>query len=244
MKPVIGGVAALIAAALAVVPAQAEIVQTPPGSTTGVQISVAMDNDWQFADAECLFIPILATYGRADDTSILGETTVTKVGAGQTDNGETDNEGTFLVLPGDPVSGQVLDEVFVCPADGTGEYHLDTIARAIAPNAEESVLLDPLTFWVRPAQSSFADVSATSIKGGVRVVGTVVAGEGAATGVIEVRYATPAKKRTWSAPLITAIDQGAFSLVIPKTLAAGTRIKATLTRCSWCSRTTQTARVR
>ncbi|MEL0126380.1 MAG: hypothetical protein VW929_04240, partial [Actinomycetota bacterium] len=86
--------------ALFSVPAYADIVQSPAGSTASVQVSVTLDNDWQFADAECLFIPLLVTYGRADDTSILGETTVTKVGSES-----VRNEGTFLVLPGDAVSG-------------------------------------------------------------------------------------------------------------------------------------------
>ena len=96
-------------------PAYADIVQSPAGSTASVQVSVTLDNDWQFVDAECLFIPLLVTYGRADDTSILGETTVTKVGSES-----VRNEGTFLVLPGDAVSGQLLDEIFVCPPTAPG----------------------------------------------------------------------------------------------------------------------------
>ena len=73
--------------------------------------------------------------------------------------------GTFLVLPGDAVSGQLLDEIFVCPADGTGEYRLSTVVRAIGPASEDSVELDPLTFWVRPASSQISRVTAVSSAG-------------------------------------------------------------------------------
>lgn len=218
--------------------AHAEVVQTPPGAVSTVQASIAIDNDWQFMDSECLLIPLLVTYGRADDTSILGELTVTKPAAP-----DLANEGTFLVLPGDPVSGQLLDEVFVCPADGTGEYRLSTIIRAIEPTAEQSFNLDPLIFWVRPAVSTMADVTARSIKGGTSVSGTVRAGESAATGFVEVRYRVPGKQR-WSAPTIVPVEEGNFSTVVPRTLPANTRIKATLTGCSWCSRVSDIVRVR
>ena len=189
------------------VPAHADIVQSPAGSTASVQVSVTLDNDWQFADAECLFIPLLVTYGRADDTSILGETTVTKVGSES-----VRNEGTFLVLPGDAVSGQLLDEIFVCPADGTGEYRLSTVVRAIGPASEDSVELDPLTFWVRPASSRISRVTAVSAR--------------------------------WGAPYYASVTDGRFDQVVPQSIAPGTRVKVTLTRCSWCSRASRTARVR
>ena len=222
------------------VPAHADIVQSPAGSTASVQVSVTLDNDWQFADAECLFIPLLVTYGRADDTSILGETTVTKVGSES-----VRNEGTFLVLPGDAVSGQLLDEIFVCPADGTGEYRLSTVVRAIGPASEDSVELDPLTFWVRPASSQISRVTAVSVHEGTRVRGRATAGasidKSAATGVVEIRFA---KNRRWGAPYYATVTDGRFDHVVPQSIARGTRVKATLTRCSWCSRASRTARVR
>jgi hypothetical protein len=222
------------------VPAHADIVQSPVGSTASVQVSVTLDNDWQFADAECLFIPLLVTYGRADDTSILGETTVTKVGSES-----VRNEGTFLVLPGDAVSGQLLDEIFVCPADGTGEYRLSTVIRAIGPASEDSVELDPLTFWVRPASSQISRVTAVSVHEGTRVRGRATAGDSidktAATGVVEIRFA---KNRRWGAPYYATVTDGRFDQVVPQSIARGTRVKVTLTRCSWCSRASRTARVR
>jgi len=122
-----------------------------------------MDNDWQFIDGECLLIPVLATYGRSDNTSIIGELTVTKPS-----DPAVSNDGTFLVLPGDPVSGQLVDEIFVCPADGTGEYRLSSVIQAIEPATEQSFPLDQLTFWVRPATSQMSEVSAISTKGGIR----------------------------------------------------------------------------
>ena len=219
-------------------PAQAEVVQTPPGAVSSAQVSIAMDNDWQFIDSQCLLIPLLATYGRADNTSILGELTVTKPSAP-----DLVNEGTFLVLPGDPVSGLVLVEVFVCPADGTGEYRLSTIIRAIEPTIEQSFDLSPLTFWVRPAVSNMTAVTARSIKSGTSVSGTVRAGDDAATGFVEVRYRVPGKQR-WSAPVVAPVEEGSFSTVVPRTLPADSRIKATLTGCSWCSRVSSIVRVR
>ena len=217
-------------------PAGAEIVESPPAAVATAQVSVAMDNDWQFADAECLFIPILATYGRSDDTSLIGETTVTKVGST-----DTANEGTFLVLPGDPVSGQVLDEIFVCPADGTGEFRLSTVVRVIEPSAEQSFELDPLTFWVRPADSRFTNLTARLTKGGVRVRGRVAAGESTATGVAEIRFSDGGR---WNAPQFASVEEGRFDAVLDRSVAPRTRIKVTLTRCSWCSRVSQVARAR
>ena len=218
--------------------AHAEVVQTPPASVSTAQVSIAIDNDWQFMDSECLLIPLLVTYGRADNTSILGELTVTKPAAP-----DLANEGTFLVLPGDPVSGQLLDEVFVCPADGTGEYRLSTIIRAIEPTVEQSFDLDPLTFWVRPAVSTMTEVTARSVKGGTSVFGTVRAGEDAATGFVEIRHRVPGKQR-WSAPTVAQVEDGNFAALVPKTLPANTRIKVTLTGCSWCSRVSDIVRVR
>lgn len=218
--------------------ARAEVVQTPPGAVSSAQVSIALDNDWQFTDFECLLIPLLVTYGRADDTSILGELTVTKPSSPG-----LANEGTFLVLPGDSVSGQLLDEVFVCPADGTGEYRLSTIIRAIEPTVEQSFDLDPLTFWVRPAVSRMTGVTARSIKGGTSVLGKVRAGDDSATGFVEVRHKVRESQR-WSAPTVVQIEQGEFSTVVPRSLPVGSRIKATLTGCSWCSRVSSTVRVR
>jgi len=207
-----------------------EIIKTPAGEVVTAKVSVTMDNDWQFVDAECLFIPILATFGRADETSILGETVVSKP-----EIGGTANEGTFLVLPGDSVSGQLLDEIFVCPADGTGEYRLDTTIRAISPDSEQSFTLDPLTFWVRPASSQMTSVSARSTKGGTRITGQVRAGEVAATGVVEIRLRAPGTRR-WRPSVSVPVDDGTFVALIDRSLPPGTRVKATLTGCSWCSR--------
>lgn len=217
--------------------ARAEVVQTPAGAVSSAQVSIAIDNDWQFTDSQCLLIPLLVTFGRADDTSILGELTVTKPSLPG-----LANEGTFLVLPGDPVSGQLLDEVFVCPADGTGEYRLSTIIRAIEPTVEQSFDLDPLTFWVRPAVSQMTAVTARSIKGGTSVSGSVRAGDDMATGFVEVRYRVPGGTR-WSSATVAPVEEGNFSVVVPRTLPADSRVKATLTRCSWCSRVSGIVRV-
>lgn len=224
--------------ALASAPAMADPVTTPPGGVASAQVSIAMDNDWQFIDSECLFIPILVTYGRADDTSIVGETRVTKV-----DSVDTANDGTFLVLPGDPVSAQLLDEVFVCPADGTGQFTLNTTIRAIEPAIEDSFSLDALTFWVRPAASTVSGLRAMTVKGGTRVRGRVLAGEGEATGIMEIRYRLPGKKR-WSKPEVAPIADGVFAYVTDRMLPRGTRVRATLTRCSWCSRASASTVVR
>ena len=155
------------------------------------------------------------------------------------------NEGTFLVLPGDAVSGQLLDEIFVCPADGTGEYRLSTVVRAIGPASEDSVELDPLTFWVRPASSQISRVTAVSVHEGTRVRGRAMAGDlsdrSAATGVVEIRFA---KNRRWGAPYYASVTDGRFDQVVPQSIARGTRVKVTLTRCSWCSRASRAARVR
>lgn len=218
------------AVAVAPNPARAELVATPPGEVTTATVSIAMDNDWQFADAECLFIPILATFGRADDTSILGETSVTKTGSGQ-----VPNEGTFLVLPGDPVSGQLLDEIFVCPADGTGEYRLDTTIRAIGPDSEESFALTPLAFWVRPAITTIEDFAVRATKGGVRITGDTTAGDGVATGIVEIRYRLPGSTG-WRLATSVPMTGGSFVALVDKQLPPGTRFKATVTKCSWCSR--------
>jgi len=227
LRPVFAGGCAVALLTVASGVASAEIVTTPPGSVSTATVSIAMDNDWQFLDSECLFIPILATFGRADDTSLLGETLVTKPG--------TSNEGTFLVLPGDPVSGDLLDEIFVCPADGTGEYRLDATIRAISPDSEQSVALDPLTFWVRPAVSEMTSVTARSTKGGVRIAGQVRAGEADATGFVRIRYRTPGADR-WRTDSTVPVEDGQFNAVVERSLPPGTRYQATLTRCSWCSR--------
>lgn len=218
-------------------PGYAQIVETPPGAVSSAQVSLAMDNDWQFLDAECLLIPLLATYGRADNTSIIGEVTVSKLG----DPGVS-NDATFLVLPGDPVSGQLLDEAFVCPADGAGEYRLSTLIRAIEPTAEQSFSLDPLTFWVRPATSRFEELVASHVKGGTRVSGVVRAGTAEATGIVEIRIKRPGSSR-WNLVERAPIEGGSFSAMIERTLPERTRVRATLTGCSWCSRVASTTRV-
>ena len=216
----------------------AEVVETPAGMVSSAQVSVALDNDWQFLDGDCLFIPVLATYGRADDTSIVGELTVSKLS-----DPAVANEGTFLVLPGDPVSGQVLDEIFVCPADGTGEYRLSTLIRAVEPRAEQVFELAPLTFWVRPAISSMTRLAATSIKGGTRIAGTVRAGDGLATGIAEIRAQRPGTSR-WVLVSRLPLEDGSFSGDIDTFIPTGSKFKATLTECSWCSRVSKTIRVR
>ena len=216
----------------------AEVVETPAGMVSSVQVSIALDNDWQFLDGECLLIPVLATYGRADDTSIVGELTVSKPS-----DPAVANEGTFLVLPGDPVSGQVLDEIFVCPADGTGEYRLSTLIRAVEPRAEQVFELAPLTFWVRPATSSMTALEAMSIKGGTRIAGTILAGDGLATGIVEIRVQRPGTSQ-WVLTSRLPVEEGAFAGVIDTFVPTGGKIKATLTQCSWCSRVSKTIRVR
>lgn len=223
----IAGSCALVLMAVGSSAIRAEIVATPPGSVSTATVSITMDNDWQFVDAECLFIPILATFGRADQTSLIGETLVSATG--------TANEGTFLVLPGDPVAGELLDEVFVCPADGTGEYRLDTTIRAISPDSEQSFALDPITFWVRPAVSQMTSVTARSTKGGVRLSGQVLAGEANATGFVRIRYRAPGSKR-WRTDSVVPVEEGAFNAVVERSLPPRTRFQATLTGCSWCSR--------
>lgn len=215
----------------------AEVVQTPAGSVSSVQLSLAIDNDWQFRDGQCLLIPVVATYGRADDTSIIGELSVTKPS-----DPTIRNDGTFLVLPGDPVSGQVLDEVFVCPADGTGEYRLESVIRAIEPDSEQAFSLDPLTFWVRPASSRITELSALNVKGGTRIMGVARAGEFDATGIVEIQAKRPGTSR-WDFVALSPVEAGAFSAEVGVTLPRGTRVRATLTRCSWCSRTSSTLRV-
>ena len=222
--------------------AWAEVVETPPGSVSSAQVSIAIDNDWQFMAAECLLIPILATYGRADDTSIIGELTVTKPS-----DPAVMNDGTFLVLPGDPVSGQVLDEIFVCPADGTGEYRASTVIRAIEPSAEQAFELDPLTFWVRPATATMTAVTARSLKGSTRISGSVAAGESAATGTVEIRVEVrtgqPGKSR-WVLADRVPVEDGAFVSELASSFPPRTRVKTTLTGCSWCSRVSASTRVR
>ena len=220
----------LTSAISAPVAVYADVVATPPGQVSTVTASIAMDNSWQFVDAECLFIPVLTTFGRADDTSVLGETTVTKPGSDA-----TLNEGTFLVLPGDPVAGELLDEIFVCPADGTGEYRLDTTIRAINPDSEESFALAPLTFWVRPATTTIDGFVARVTKGGIRVSGATRAGEGVATGIVEIRYRLPGTSR-WRLATSAPLEEGSFSALVEADLPARTRYRATVTRCSWCSR--------
>lgn len=228
----------LLAHLMIVMPAgYAEVVETPADSVSSVQLSLAMDNDWQFLDGECLLIPVLATYGRTDNTSIIGELTVTK-----TNDPTVSNDATFLVLPGDPVSGQLLDEIFVCPADGTGEYRLSSIIRAIEPASEQEFALDPLTFWVRPAASRMTHVSANHVKGGTRVTGMVRAGNSDATGIVEIRLRRPGGAR-WVLAGRASVQGGEFDSVIERSVPPGTRVRATLTQCSWCSRVSGTTRV-
>lgn len=222
--------AGVLLAALVAAPASAEVVATPPGQVSTVTASIAMDNDWQFIDSECLFIPILAVFGRADDTSVLGETSVTKPASGA-----TLNEGTFLVLPADPVAGELLDEIFVCPADGTGEYRLDTTIRAISPASEESFALTPLTFWVRPAVTTIEDFAVRATKGGVRITGDTRAGEGVATGSVEIRYRQPGTSR-WRLATSVPLEDGSFAALVDRDVPLRTRFKATVVNCSWCSR--------
>lgn len=218
-------------------PSHGEIVETPPGSVSSVQLSLTMDNDWQFIDRECLFIPVLATYGRADDTSIIGELTVSK----PSDLGVT-NDATFLVLPGDPVAGQLLDEIYVCPADGTGQFRLDTVVRAIEPATESSFALYPLTFWVRPAITTMSGLSAHAVKGGTRVMGVVRAGEADATGFAEVRVQQPGSSR-WVRAGRLSVERGSFNGLLERSVPVGSRIKVALIGCSWCSRVTGSTRV-
>ncbi len=219
-------------------PSSAVIVETPPGEVTSVKLSLAIDNDWQFQEGDCLLIPILVSYGRADDTSIIGELTVTKA-----DDPSVANEGTFLVLPGDPVSGQLLDEIFVCPADGTGEYRLNSLIRAVEPSQEQVFSLDALTFWVRPAASTMSDLKATAVKGGTRVSGAVEAGRDFASGIVEIRYRSPGRTQ-WTAATRVPVEGGAFEVVLERTLPARSIVKATLTECSWCTRVSDTTSVR
>lgn len=228
-----------VAMVFAVLPSsQAEIVTTPAGSGSTAQVSLAIDNDWQFESSECLQIPILATYGRADQTSILGEITVTK-----SDSPDTANEGTFLVLPGDPVSGQVLDTVFVCPADGTGEYTLNTTIVAIEPNSETSFNLDPLTFWVRPATSRMVGVRAVSTKGATTIRGRARADAADATGIVVLRYREPGAAK-WRSLAEVLLEDGEFATTFDRVLPPKTRVSATLTECSWCSRARAVVRVK
>lgn len=217
--------------------AGAEVVETPAGSVTSVQLSLAMDNDWQFLGAECLIIPVLATYGRADNTSIIGELTVSKPS-----EPNVRNDATFLVLPGDPVAGQLLDDIFVCPADGTGEYRLSSVIRAIEPASEQEFVLDPLTFWVRPAVARMVKLSASNTKGGMRVTGSVRAGGAHATGIVEIRLRRPGSSR-WILASRVPVERGNFASNFTKTLSPGTHIRATLTQCSWCSRASSTTLV-
>lgn len=218
-------------------PAFAALVETPPGSVSGAQVSVTMDNDWQFLDSNCFFIPVLATYGREDDAGIVGELTVTKPGFPA-----IANEATFLILPGDPTGGQVLDEVFICPEDGTGEYQLNTLVLVVEPEGEQSFTLDPLTFWVRPAISRMSALQIRSSKAGTQVSGIASAGEGFATGVVDIRTQRPGSSK-WSRATRVDLDKGRFEVTL-QPLARGSRVQATLSGCRWCSRTSATGRVR
>ncbi len=219
-------------------PAFAALVETPPGFVSGAQVSVAMDNDWQFLDSNCFFIPVLATYGREDDAGIVGELTVTKPGFPA-----IANEATFLILPGDPTGGQILDEVFICPEDGTGEYQLNTVVLVVEPEGEQAFTLDPLTFWVRPAISRMSALEIRAIKSGTRVSGSALAGQGFATGIVDIRTQHPGSGK-WSRPTRVSLNNGRFDTILAQSLAPGSRVKATLTGCRWCTRTSATGRVR
>ena len=152
---------------------------------------VTLDNDWQFADAECLFIPLLVTYGSADDTSILGD---------DSDQVCSESVRNEHLRCRETLSRGSCWTRYSSACRGTGEYRLSTVVRAIGTAGEDSAELDPLTFWVRPASSQISRVTAVSVCEGTRVRGRALAGDlsdrSAATGVVEIRFA---KNRRWGA---------------------------------------------
>ncbi len=112
----------------------AETISTPPVITPYAEFSIAMENDLEFQSSSCLYVPLEITFGRSDEAIMLGELTVTRPGT------DVLNEGTFVILPADPVFGTRLDEVFVCPADGSGEFRL----------AGQVVVTSGITRWWLP----------------------------------------------------------------------------------------------
>lgn len=217
--------------------AQAEVISTPPVITPFAEFSIEVENDWEFQSSSCLFIPIAVTYGRTDDAIMLGELTTTRPGTSVL------NEGTFVILPGDPVSGTRLDEVYVCPADGAGEYRLGGQVVVTSGQAEVIAPVPELTFFVARTPSSLRGLSARTTTTGVVVKGRAVANGFPATGLARIQVKVPGST-TWTTSVNAPIDkQGLFSQVLARSVPHGSRIRATLTDCSWCGRATATTRL-
>ncbi len=118
------------------------------------------------------------------------------------------NEGTFLVLPGDAVSGAVVGRDIRLPRRRhRGVSTLDGCSRDRAGKRGQR-RIGPLTFWVRPASSQISRVTAVSVHEGTRVRGRATAGDSmdksAATGV-EIRFA---KNRRWGALYCATVTDG------------------------------------
>ncbi len=232
----LGAAAALLVGATAPA-AQAEIIATPPVVTPFAEFSLQIENDWAFQSSACLFIPLAVTYGRADNAIMLGELTVTRPGTSVL------NEGTFLILPADPVSGTRLDEVYVCPADGAGEYRLS--GQVVVNSGVEEVIaqIPELTFFVARTPSVVKGLSARVNPTGVVVKGRASANGFPATGIARIQVKVPGSK-TWTTSINAPIDkQGRFSQVLSRMVPRGSQVRATLTDCSWCGRSSATTRL-
>lgn len=231
------GASAVLLVGLAVSPSHADVVSTPPVITQFAEFSIEMENDWEFQSSSCLFIPIAVTYGRADDAIMLGELTTTRPGTSVL------NEGTFVILPGDPVSGTRLDEVYVCPADGAGEYRLGGQVVVTSGQAEVIAPVPEVAFFVARTPSVLRGLSARTNATGVVVKGRAVANGFPATGLARIQVKVPGSS-TWTTSVNAPIDrQGRFSQVLARTVPPGSQIRATLTDCSWCTRTSATTRL-
>lgn len=230
------GIASSLVVVLAAPLAHAETVSTPPVVTPYAEFSIAMENDWEFQSSSCLFIPIAVTYGRTDLAIMLGEVTVTRPGTSVL------NEGTFLVLPADPVFGTRLDEVFVCPADGSGEFRLG--GQVVVSSGINQVIgvIPDLAFFVKRTPSAIKNLAAQANPTGVVVSGRAIANGFPATGIARIQVKFPGTKK-WTTAINAPIDkQGRFSQLLARTVPKGSLIRTTLTDCSWCSRSSATTR--
>jgi hypothetical protein len=231
------GVSATVMLGISATAAQAESISTPPVITPYAEFSIAMENDLEFQSSSCLYVPVAITFGRSDEAIVLGELTVTRPGT------DVLNEGTFLILPADPVFGTRLDEVYVCPADGSGEFKLAGQVVVTSGINEVVAAVPELTFYVKRTPSAIRSLRASTNATGVVVQGKAVANGFPATGIARIQVKVPGSKK-WSTAISAPIDRrGAFSQVLARTVPHGSLIRATLTDCSWCGRSSASTRL-
>jgi hypothetical protein len=208
----------------------------PVGSSMG-SVTLSIGTNHVFRQASCLFIPLTVTWDKAPAATVIGALSVVKAGAAQ------GNDDSFTLVPADPAQGTLEDFVWVCPVDGPGAYTLQGSLTFIGPAATEVSTVPPLAFSVAAARTRMAPIAVT-IKGGHTTVrGSAQAGAGPAGGVLVISVRARGS-RDWvnlAVPPIRA--SGTFSATIHVPLTPGTKIRAQVRLCRWCTGAQQLATI-